>query len=258
MRAVPATLFIFPIALHPILFQFNPAPSPSSPLHSIPFQFNPVQSSSCHELLFKSLEGELTEKCIEFMNNEKQKDLPISISSWLFNKIAFGTCNSFFFFYLIMLHMSQCESDSQLGLHLCLPCPADGAFSGGLSRHFCRKAPVRRVHDNGNQGRVWQPEFCAEVSSSESSVFRCLTIVNMTGRISLGRQSFTGRQHITRQSRTQDQSWLTYCSPSPPWLIFHHKVKAQLKCPQTLFLYQILTVAAAEFLQGHTQAPNQY
>lgn len=77
MRAAPAILFVFPIVLHPI-----------------PFQFNPVQSSLCRERSLKSLEGELTEKCIKFTNNEKWKNCPSSSQAGYLTRTASGPVTS--------------------------------------------------------------------------------------------------------------------------------------------------------------------
>lgn len=77
MRAAPAILFVFPIVLHPI-----------------PFQFNPVQSSLCRERSLKSLEKELTEKCIKFTNNEKWKTCPSSSQAGYLTRTASGPVTS--------------------------------------------------------------------------------------------------------------------------------------------------------------------
>lgn len=172
--------------------------------------------------------------------------LPVFISSWLFNKNGFRTCNiSSTWSYSTCLSVSRLPTwpPQCLWLPVCLPCPADGAFSCGPSRYFCPKIPVRRVCDYENQGCVWQIEFCAEVSSSECSDLGCLTIVNRAGKSSLWRpravrkyQSFSGCQWSLDSPEPRTRHGL-HTAHQSTLADLPSQSEAQLKCPQTLLMY---------------------
>lgn len=143
-----------------------------------------------------------------------------------------------------MLHMSYREPDSQLGLHSAWDYPC--AFRVLLMVHSQVDFPDTSVQRPRLRECVTR-EIKA-MSGSQNFVLRFPA--QNDAQFLMFDHSEHGRETLSLKAqchmeivefhwmpRTQHQSWLTHCSPSPPWPIFHHKMKAQLKCPKTLLLY---------------------